>query len=95
MTPFQSRQLDSIRKERTQVRAWLAATGAVAEIGVRVNIPGTFMVNVMTGPAKQNFFNRPFESEKEAVVAFAKHHFGGGYLRKTDRGSYLVYQSKA
>lgn len=92
-TTFQAKQLETIRADRRAAVAKFKATGATAEIGVVSNYPGTFTVNVMEGPRKRNFENVPFDSKLAAVKAFAREKFGRGTLKRTDRGTFLVFSA--
>jgi hypothetical protein len=93
MTPFQSRQLSDIYRERRERTARFEATGATAEIGVLSNSPGTYTVNTLNGPVKRNFENRPFPGPLAAVSEYAR-QFGSGKLRRTATGTYLIFVTK-
>ena len=91
MTAFQSAQLQDIRQDRKIQIAAFTATGAIAEIGVCSNFPGHFTTNILNGKPARNRDNCEFQSELDAVKSYARQLFSSGKLKKTNRGTYLVF----
>ena len=91
MTAFQIAQLHDIRQDRKAQTAAFSATGAIAEIGVCSNFSGHFTTNLMNGKPARNRDNWEFSSELEAAKSYARDLFSGGKLKKTNRGTYLVF----
>ena len=90
-TAFQSAQLHDIRQDLKAQVAAFAATGAIAEIGVCSNLPGHFTTNILNGKPARNRDNWEFGSELQAVKSYARDLFSGGKLKRTNRGTYLVF----
>ncbi len=91
MTSFQSSQAAAIRADRAERIQAFKQTGATAEIGVLSNWAGVFTMNTLNGINARNWDNKPFDSEIEAVLAYAKANFSKGTLKRTVAGTYLVY----
>ncbi len=91
MTSFQSSQAAAIRADRAERIQAFKQTGATAEIGVLSNWAGVFTMNTLNGINARNWDNKPFDSEIEAVRAYAKANFSKGTLKRTAAGTYLVY----